>query len=88
MTDKEVLLELLYRAFLDIRIASSSQDISPCFILADVFHTIPLQINIADKGEKSYAEIIATIQKNCERRNYTPWFDHTMSTIAMRHKTE
>lgn len=46
MTEKEYLFELLFRAFLDIRVAGYAKDSSTCFILSDVFHNIPLQMNM------------------------------------------
>lgn len=82
MTDKETILELMYRAFLDIRIASYSQDSRTCFMLSDIFHNVPSQINQADKGKMSYADIITYIQKKCEERKCKFWFDNAMADIA------
>lgn len=82
MTDKEFILELMYRAFLDIRIASHSQDSYTCFVLSDVFHNIPLQINQADKGKMSYTDILTYIQKKCEEKNRKSWLDNATSDIA------
>ena len=81
MTDKEYILKLMYVAFLEIRLASHSQDSQTCFILADIFHNIPLQINVADKGGKSYADIIAWIQKKCEERKCLSWLDNATTNI-------
>lgn len=85
MTNKEYLFELLFRAFLDIRVASYARDNHNCFVLADVFHNVPLQMNIADKGEMSYAEIIEDIKRRCERRQCISWLDTATSDIARRH---
>ena len=82
MTEKEHILKLMYRAFLDIRIASDSQDSHTCFVLSDIFHNIPLQINQADKGEKSYADIVTWIQEKCEERNCKSWLDNATTDIA------
>lgn len=86
MTKKEYLFELLYRAFLDIRIASYAKDSHTCFVLSDIFHNIPLQMNRTDKGEVSYAEIIADIKKRCGRRRCTSWLDTATSDIERRHR--
>lgn len=82
MADKEYILKLLYRAFLDIRIASYSKDSHTSFVLADIFHNVPLQMNQAEKGEKSYADIVIWIQKKCEERNCTSWLDNANADIA------
>jgi hypothetical protein len=82
MTDKEYILKLMYRAILDIRIASYSQDSYTCFLLSDIFHNIPLQMNQTDKGEKSYADIITWIQEKCEERNCKSWLDNATTSIA------
>jgi hypothetical protein len=84
VTEKEYVLELLYRAFLDIRVASYTQDSHTCFILADIFHNVPSQINLADKGEVGYTEIIIGIRKKCEERKYISWLDNALSDIAKR----
>lgn len=82
MTDKEYILKLLYAALLDIRVASYSKDSRTCFVLADIFHNIPLQVNQADRGEKSYADIVTWIQKKCEERNCKSWLDNATANIA------
>lgn len=81
MTDKEYVLQLMYRVLLDIRVASYSQDSHTCFVLSDIFHNIPLQINQADKGEKSYAEIVTYIRKKCEEKQSTSWLENVTADI-------
>ncbi len=82
MTDKEYILKLLYAAFLDIRVVSYSGDSRTCFALADIFHNVPLQLNLADKGKMSYADIVTWIQKKCEERNCKSWLDNATANIA------
>ena len=82
MTDKEYILRFMYYAFLDIRAASYSQDSHTCFVLSDVFHTVPLAISRADKGEIDYAEIVAGIKQKCEARNCVPWLVNVTDHIA------
>jgi hypothetical protein len=82
MTEKEYILKLMYLAFLEIRDASRSQESHTCFVLSDVFHNVPLQINQADKGEMSYAQIVTWIQKKCEESNCTSWLENATIHIA------
>ncbi|MBO0795459.1 MAG: hypothetical protein J2P36_31585 [Ktedonobacteraceae bacterium] len=82
MTDKERILKLMYIAFLDIRIASHSQDSRTCFVLSDIFHNIPLQMNQADKGKISYTDIVRWIQNKCKESNYLSWLDNATANIA------
>jgi hypothetical protein len=82
MTDKEYILKLMHAAFLDIRIASYSQDSHTCFILSDIFHNVPLQMNQADKGKMSYADIVTWIQEKCEERKCKSWLDNATTNIA------
>ncbi|HEV2583774.1 MAG TPA: hypothetical protein VGT44_23140 [Ktedonobacteraceae bacterium] len=82
MTEKEYILKLMHRAFLDIRVASYSQDNHTCFVLSDVFHNIPLQINQADKGETSYTDIVIRIQKKYEERKYKSWLDNAVADMT------
>lgn len=84
MTEKEYLFELMYRAFLDIRIASYSQDSHTCFVLSDVFHNVPSQMNLADQGKMSYADIVTSIQQKCEARKCSFWLDNAAADIAKK----
>ena len=74
----------MYLAFLDIRVASDSQDSHTCFVLSDVFHNVPLAINQADKGKLSYADIVTKIQQKCEQRNCKSWLDNATIHIERR----
>lgn len=82
MTEKEYILKLVYMALLDIRVASHAQDSHTCFILSDLFHTIPLQMNRAEKGEISYADIVTWIQKKCEERKCLSWLETATANIT------
>lgn len=82
MTEKEYILKLMYLAFLDIRVASHAQDSRTCFILSDLFHTIPLQMNRAEKGEISYAEIATWIRTTCEERKCLSWLETATANMA------
>lgn len=84
MTEKEYILRLMYCAFLDIRIASYSQDSHTCFILADIFHNVPLQMNRAEKEGAGYADIVKWIQKRCEERQCTAWLENATTNIGQR----
>ncbi len=85
MTEKEYIFELMYRAFLDIRIASYSQDSHTCFVLSDIFHNVPAGMNQADKGKIRYADIIVGIREKCEARNCTSWLDNATTDIARKY---
>lgn len=82
MTEKEYILKLMYLAFLDIRVASHAQESHTCFVLSDVFHTIPLQMNRAEKGEMSYADIITWVQRKCEERKCLSWLENASVNMA------
>jgi hypothetical protein len=88
MTEKEYILKLMYAAFLDIRGASHSGDSHTCFVLAAIFHNVPLQINRAGKGETSYTDIIAYIQKKCEQRKCQFWLDNANANQATSSRYE
>lgn len=82
MIDEEYIMKLMHRAFLDIRIASHAQDHHTCFILSDIFHNVPLQMNQVDKNGGSYAEIVAWIRKKCEQRKYLSWLENATTDIS------
>lgn len=82
MTEKEYILKLLHLAFLDIRAASHASDSRTSFILSDLFHTIPLQMNRAEKDEISYADIANWIRKKCEERNCLSWLETATANMT------
>lgn len=82
MTEKEYVLKLIYRAFLDIRVASHSHDHYTCFVLADIFHNVPLRINLAEKCEREYKEIVSFIREKCEARNYLSWLENATADLT------
>lgn len=82
MTEKEYILKLLYIALIEIREASHSQESHRCFVLSDIFHTVPLRMNRAEKGEISYADIVTGIQQKCEQRNCIAWLENATKHVA------
>lgn len=82
MIEKEHILKLMHIVLLDIRVASHSQDSHTCFVLSDIFHNVPLQMNRADKGEVSYADILKWVQKKCEERKCLSWLESANANIA------
>ncbi|HLG65685.1 MAG TPA: hypothetical protein VKY19_27435 [Ktedonosporobacter sp.] len=82
MTEREYILQLMYRAFLDIRVAAYSQDSHACFVLADIFHNVPLQIAQADQNKMTYADMVAWVQQKCEEKKCKGWLDTATSDIV------
>ena len=82
MTDQEFIFKLMHAAFLDIRIASYSNDCHTCFVLSDVFHNVQLQLNQAERGKMNYSEIVTFIHKKCEQRNCKTWLDNAITNIS------
>lgn len=88
MTDEEYILKLIFRAFLDIRIDSYEKKNYPCFILADVFHNVPINLLRASQGEMSYAAVIAQLRAKCEARNALGWLENATNDLSRRHSSE
>lgn len=89
MADSEIHLckiihRLLYFALIEIRAEHTQPPNSKIFVLSDLFHTIPLQLEQALNGELSYAEIMANLQARAERLGCEAWLLNAISNATHR----
>jgi len=72
MEIREQLFRLMYVAFIEMRADAYEKNNSKIFHIADIFHTLPLQLERVSKGEITYEEALSNIkskalEKNCEQ---------------------
>jgi HD-GYP domain-containing protein (c-di-GMP phosphodiesterase class II) len=62
----------MYAAFVEMRAEAYEKQKAKIFHIADIFHTVPLQLERANKGEMTYEEVYSAIknkaaEKGCEQ---------------------
>ena len=82
LEQRRLLLELLYRALIDIRAAAHESGDKKSFALADIFHNVPSGINRALDGKRDFGEILRDVRVRVERRNAEGWLDNAIADIA------
>lgn len=89
MDDRLIIHNLLYRAFLDIRIAAhEKKSHEGIFKIADIFHNIPLQLEQVHAGNSSYQEILNDLRERTRNKGCESWLDNAIKDITKRMNTE
>jgi hypothetical protein len=82
MDDRTVIHNLLYRAFLDIRIAAyEKKSHEGIFKIADIFHNIPLQLERVQASGGSYQEILNDLRERMRNKGCESWLDNAIKDI-------
>jgi hypothetical protein len=63
------------KALLDIRIAATEENHKITFVLADVFHILPYQLQKITEGEINASEVLKELRKKCESKNISGWLN-------------
>ncbi len=84
MKIKELILRLLYLAFLDIRAASHEGNMKKCLVLSDLMHNIPLQLFRVEKENGDYQEILDWIYMRCKQMKCEFWLDNALSQLSYK----
>ena len=78
MMSRETIHRLLYAALIEIRMEAYALQQQHIFLLADLFHNIPLQLERVSQGEGSYEDILAWLQKRAGEKGCKEWLDTTI----------
>jgi hypothetical protein len=75
-------LELTGRAFLDIRVFSAEGNSRACHSLADLFHTVPLQLCRIRDEDGDFQEVMNWLNMRAEQKKMTQWLQNALDDIA------
>jgi hypothetical protein len=70
-----LLHRLLYRAFLDIRIALVTGEAFPMFEVVDFYHNLPLAMDEAASGHRSYESVLSDLRERANHKRCRQWFE-------------
>lgn len=73
---------LLFRALLELRSQGHEHQNKVVFHLADLFHTVVLEMERAARGECSYEDVMHTLQERASEKGLRKWLDHNLAELA------
>ena len=79
---RRLIYRLMSEALIEMRtVAYEGRGHKGIFKIADLFHNVPLSLEILDREGGSYAELFATMTVRAERNGSKPWLDRAMMRI-------
>jgi hypothetical protein len=72
---KSQLYRLLYAALLDLRVEGHTADHPVVLLLADLFHTVPLQLDRVDQGALTPGEILDWLHARAQGTPMEAWLN-------------
>lgn len=82
MLARTLLHRLLYVALIETRMAAHEGRNQEAFAVAHFFHTLPLQLERAARGEVSYDDLLTELRANAERSDKGGWFTRLLSNAT------
>lgn len=84
MTDKDLIFDVMYFAFLDIRDSARQHDDNTSYHIANLFHNMPALLSRAADGETTYEQAMSALREKAKQTGATEWLDNVLET-AQRH---
>lgn len=79
MDARELLYRLMYQALVEMREEGHTIQNKKVFYLADLVHTLPLQLEQKSQDDDSYDDILRMVQVRAEDKGLQQWLDQVIS---------
>ncbi|HEX5272267.1 MAG TPA: hypothetical protein VFW33_17340 [Gemmataceae bacterium] len=73
---------LLFRALLELRAQGHEQHNKVVFHLADLFHTVVLDLERAARGECSYDDVMRELRQLADEKGLRRWLDQNLAEVS------
>jgi hypothetical protein len=73
---------LLFRALLELRSQGHEHQNKVVFHLADLFHTVVLEMERAARGECRYEDVLRHLRELADEKGLRKWLDHNLAELA------
>lgn len=77
----ETIHRLLFRALLEIRSQGHDEQNKVVFHLADLFHTIVLDMENAAEGRRTYEEVLNLLEQRAKEKGLDRWLNQSLSEL-------
>jgi len=84
ISPRRMLYQLLYDALIEIRAEGHAMSTTQVVQLADLFHTIPLQLERMERGEVSPEDVLHGLQTRARATGMDRWVEHRIAQDAAR----
>jgi hypothetical protein len=81
---KRMLYELLYMALIDLRFEGHTAQNQLVYLLADLFHNVPLQLDRVDHGDLAPDEVLHWMRQRASGTIMEAWLDQRIPEVAPR----
>ena len=88
MEVREQVFRLIYMAFVEIRVEAYEKQNAEIFHIADLFHTVPLQLERVNKGELSYEEVVSEIRNKAIEKNCVKLYENLLKNASAENKEQ
>jgi HD-GYP domain-containing protein (c-di-GMP phosphodiesterase class II) len=85
MEEREQIFRLMYMAFVEIRVEAYEKQNAKIFHIADIFHTIPLQLERVNKDEITYEEVLSDIRSKAKEKDLAMFFENFLKNAFAEH---
>jgi hypothetical protein len=79
---KRVLYQLLYNALIEIRLLGYESNDKVVWVLADLLHNLPLQLDRLDQGDLTVQDIMRELEERAHRHGIERWLHRRLGEIA------
>jgi DUF1680 family protein len=73
---------LLFRALLELRAQGHEHHNKVVFHLADLFHTVVLEMERAARGECTYEDVMRDLRQLADEKGLRRWLDNNLAELA------
>lgn len=80
-----MLYRLLYDTLIELRARGYETGDQSVFMLADLFHNLPLQLDRLNRGELAVQDMLSELDERAQRHGIEGWLELRMSEIAKYH---
>jgi hypothetical protein len=81
MKESDCIYEALYFALIEIRAQGETSGDKVVFHLADLFHNVPPQLAQVARGERTYAEVLAGLERKADEKGIRSWLDNVYQQL-------
>lgn len=79
---RTLLHRVLYQALVDVRLEAHEGQDNNLFCIADLFHNIPLRIDLALRGEDSFDEVLSWLRRRAQINECEAWLDQAIEVVT------
>ena len=82
MTESDILFEVLYYAFIELRLEGHNRSNKVVYHLSDLLHNMPAQLAQVTRGERTYSEVLEALETKAAAKNCSSWLENIYGEVG------